>query len=458
MPNPPTRFYRPESVSALRNAMGRLGAERIFVKRLKPNDNSKQQIYLGRDFSAIPPLPRAAIESFSGSSKKPRAGGKPIFRTKLKWYWLDRDGNPQLAPRTQLIFYPQFPEVRLSGFLQGSSASPSSLMQYRERLEGRYLLMGIGKSNAVYAVVLHPDSAAARELGKLDLPKFNELFLELRPDTLIRGDSRILLLNRLREINAKLWIPAKRLRTDGSVIDPYLSMNSGGYTLEAEFDVIPNGNAEPDYLGWELKQFRVPKCGKTDSARLTLMTPEPDGGFYHEKGAEAFVRKYGYYSGKIPDRLDFTGIHRVGSECKRTRMKLILEGVDLTSGEIVSANGGVILLRTGESNAAAKWSFAKLLDHWQRKHQRAAYVPSLTQSEPKAHSYCPVVKLAEGTAFDRLLKVLARGTAYYDPALKTEKSSSKGPTKRRSQFRIVSRHIDDLYDKSEFVDVRTTKI
>jgi hypothetical protein len=42
------------------------------------------------------------------------------------------------------------------------------------------------------------------------------------------------------------------------------------------------------------------------------MTPEPDAGFYKDKGAEAFIRKFGYpdHSGK-KDRLNFGGIHYI---------------------------------------------------------------------------------------------------------------------------------------------------
>ena len=46
--------------------------------------------------------------------------------------------------------------------------------------------------------------------------------------------------------------------------------------------IIPNGRSEPDYMGWEMKAY--------SSGRITLMTPEPDGGMYGEAGVKAFVR------------------------------------------------------------------------------------------------------------------------------------------------------------------------
>ena len=48
------------------------------------------------------------------------------------------------------------------------------------------------------------------------------------------------------------WIESKRLNSDGKAIS-YRAPNGGGYTLEAELGIVPNGVSEPDYLGWEVK-------------------------------------------------------------------------------------------------------------------------------------------------------------------------------------------------------------
>lgn len=429
------------------------GVERIFVKRLAENDNSKQQIYLGPDLSSLTMLPQLAIETRPGTSGKKGASGKPIFRMPVVWHWLDRNGSAQPAPYAKLIYYPQYPEVRLSGFLKGALSGPGALMQATLRISGRHLLFGVGSGNRVLAVVVPPGTPAARELESLQLPRFNELFAEMSSRELIRGSSRDLLIARLKQIHAKGWIVARRLRADGTVLSPYEKLNSGGYTLEAEFGVVPNGDAEPDFLGWELKQFRLPDCASRSSVPLTLMTPEPDGGYYREEGAEAFVRRYGYVNAAKLDRMDFTGRHTIGAVSKRTSTTLLLEGVNPSTGAMLTAEGGVVLARDGESRPAARWSFAKLLEHWQHKHQQAAYVPVLTRSGPKSHRYCPIVRLAEGTTFAKLLKVFALGHAYYDPGMKIEGATAKPTTKRRSQFRISTGNLELLYDRWERVDV-----
>jgi len=44
---------------------------------------------------------------------------------------------------------------------------------------------------------------------------------------------------------------------------------------------------EPDFLGWEVKQFAVEDFERIESAKpITVMTPEPDGGFYKDADVE----------------------------------------------------------------------------------------------------------------------------------------------------------------------------
>lgn len=64
------------------------------------------------------------------------------------------------------------------------------------------------------------------------------------------------------------------------------------------------------------------------------------------------------------------------------------------------------------------------------------------------------VRLAQGTDPLRLLRALAAGAVYYDPGIKVEQASTAHPaTKRRSQFRVASKHIAALYETVEAVEV-----
>ena len=52
---------------------------------------------------------------------------------------------------------------------------------------------------------------------------------------------------------------------------------------------------EPDFLGWEVKQFAIEDFERIESAKpITMMTPKPDDGFYKDADVAAFIRKFGY--------------------------------------------------------------------------------------------------------------------------------------------------------------------
>jgi hypothetical protein len=48
---------------------------------------------------------------------------------------------------------------------------------------------------------------------------------------------------------------------------------------------------------------------------------------------------------------------------------------------------------------------------------------------------------------------MANGNIYYDPGIKLENISIKPLIKKRSQFRIVSKNLSNLYKLNEVVDI-----
>ena len=104
------------------------------------------------------------------------------------------------------------------------------------------------------------------------------------------------------------------------------------------------------------------------------MTPEPTGGLYKTKGTDFFIREYGYID-KLgrPDRMNFGGVHKIGEVHKTTNLKMKLLGFDVKSGKIRDSSGRIALLDKKE-NETASWSFASMLLHWNRKHNKACYV------------------------------------------------------------------------------------
>ena len=112
---------------------------KIYIKKLSPNDNSKNQVYFGASFEILNMLPIS-------ENKNEEAGdwNKERFKASINFSWIAEDGNLFPAPNAQLILYPKYPEVRFSGFLQKCQNPPSALMT--QRLADRLLFFSFSKN------------------------------------------------------------------------------------------------------------------------------------------------------------------------------------------------------------------------------------------------------------------------------------------------------------------------
>ncbi|MDO9148925.1 MAG: MvaI/BcnI family restriction endonuclease [Hydrogenophaga sp.] len=426
-----------------------LGASKILLKPLAENDNSKQQIYLGGGFGALNELPFGAITTHTDCKI-------PNFKAKVDFSWLSANGKFVPAPHAQLILYPSYPEVRLSGFLFGCAAGPSRWMQPIPRdqrkgkdiLDGRVLFMAVTPAGKIYAYLAPPQSTASCEVlkrinsGKLAIAGDAGVLYFIPLTGIANTTGRDALLTQLLVIHSKHWIPGNRLQADGQVV-PYRASNGGGYTLEAELGIRPNGNAAPDFQGWEVKA--------SADARITLMTPEPDSGHYGTHGVESFIRKYGY---ERPDGTwYFTGLHRVGERQKKTRQLLTLKGFDPVTEKITDINGGIVLFDQ-DGSPSAGWTYPRLIEHWGRKHANAAYVPYQKNVDNQYWFHGPVL-LGTGTSFDKFLSAMHIGEVFYDPAPKISPVMGSGGSrvKARSQFRTTKKSLPSLYDSFESIDL-----
>lgn len=414
-----------------------LGAIRVFCKPLAENDNSKQQIYLGSSLEVVQMFPFQEVEATE-------KGKDSTYKAKLDFHWIGKTFSEHAAG-AQLILYPQYPEVRLSGFLRGCTQAPNEYLRpipkearhFNNGPDGRILFFGITREGETLAYLAHSDSTVAKEFRHNNTQgqyKQESVFFNLP----LRGrDSKSILLEKLTEIRKGGWQPSIRLNKAGEVV-PYKARNGGGYTLEALLGIIPNGRSEPDFMGWEMKAY--------SGSRITLMTPEPDGGMYGDKGVKAFVRKFGAPTGN--DTLYFTGTHRVNSRNDKTGLTLNVRGFNPTRRVIEDVSGAVELL-TDTGHCAAAWSFGDLMVGWNKKHAQAAYVPYEGEKvgEP-AYRYLSPALLGEGTDFNRYLVAMCEGLIIFDPGSKVMNASSpKSSVKARSQFRMSVQHLGRLYQK-----------
>lgn len=431
------------NLSQLKEVFQDNGCQKIYAKVLSANDNSKNQVYLGGSFDILNIFPISEIVAdSSGDWKRDR------FKASLNFLWLQDDGKLYPAPKSQLILYPKYPEVRFSGFLSKCEKAPSNLMTIRQA--GRILFLGIDKVGKIIGYVTAHDSDLAKEVNVSENNEIHGVFKIFTVSEKVT-DNKEELIKQLNRIHNLGWIQSKRLDNKGNVLE-CKSSNCGGYTLEAELGITPNGYSEPDYLGWEIKQYGVKRFDLLNSSVITLMTPEPNGGIYKEKSVETFLRTYGYEDlrGRA-DRINFGGIHKFNEKHQRTKLTLNLIGFDAKSGKIRNTDGKIALLDSKE-NVTASWSFSSLLKHWNKKHNRACYVPSLSQKIPnRKYKYGDEILLGLGTDFQLFFAAIAKGHIYYDLGIKMESASTTPKIKRRSQFRMKSKNLKTLYKTNETI-------
>lgn len=439
-----------DTLEKLISAMRGLGVERLYAKKLSPNDNSKNQIYLGGDFSVLNVIPYGNVrtdDNIAYGSVRQRA------KAAVDLYWLSETGTER-ARDAQLILYPKYPEVRLSGILKGCKTAPSEILRNRD--EGRVLFLGVTAGTTILAFAINAESLLARAFSSLRDLRDVGVFVEI-PTTRGQINSKDRLLSVLEAIYQKNWIYSKKLGRDG-LAEAYSARNGGGYTLEAELGISPNGFSEPDYLGWEIKQFGVKDFIKFRAkSAVTLMTPEPNGGIYRDQGLNEFMERYAYddKSGTV-GRRNFGGIYACNRDInKNTGLRLRLAGYDPLKSKITDLNGGIELVDRNEV-VAASWKFSSVIEHWNRKHAQAAYVPSLFKSPPPFYRFGPQILLCERTDLTLFLQAVSAGIVYYDPAIKIEKNDGSPDTaKKRSQFRIKHADVIKMYQHHEIITFET---
>ena len=418
------------NLESLKSIFSSVGADHFLFKPLSENDNSKNQVYLGGSYELLQMIPYGDIRVFADAKR-------PNFKAAVNFFWIGENGKYEQASHAQLILYPKYPEVRLSGFLKGCSLAPSEHMKppkAKDRTgakDGRILILApVG--DRIYAYLAPADSQISNQLLQENVEGVFERIDFIEED--VKAD----LIRHLIDVYKDNPHELVRLHPDGS-IRPYSSKNAAGYTLEASFGIIPNGIAEPDYKGWELKCF--------NSSAVTLMTPEPDGGEYHRMGVREFVTEYGHQTDD--NKMYFTGPYSVHEKYKYgVTRNLIVLGYDFENRKITDVNGAIVLLQ--DDLELASWSFAHILTHWSRKHDKACYMKYVRLPEPNRNKidFKPSALLCETTLPEYFLDSVVDGTVYFDPG---SRISEDGTVKPRNQFRVKEKDIFKLYGKHEII-------
>lgn len=461
--NDTIQWYDTADINQVNKLLTDAGASSIWVKRLLKNHNSKQQVWLASDPSDLSFLPLGEPTYTPAKSQKKKAGN-PVIQIPVNWRWVTPNGNFD-APDAKLCYYPQYPEVRFSGFLRGCREAPNELLSETKRghEDNRCLFLGPvkndnGQTNHVAALVVGADSPAAQyvlDMGTFEAGKLCPVIYKTQQ----QANEFSVLEQSLAKIIGKKITPW-RLRDDGTIDKPYTAPNAPGLTLEAELGVGENAILGPDFDIWELKAIKQKSLERRYNHKVTLFTPQPDLGWIKEHAQVDFVMKYGHVQATDengnPTSYYFTSgdIQRECENKPNAKLELALEG--FTDANHFDPDGMIALYEKGTKNLAAGWSYLKLLGHWQRKHNRAAYVPYLREDDNGNTSveFGPLITLGISTSFGLFLQAFKDGKAVYDPGDKAELKNGKWSPHPRSQFRINLNDVAEIYQEVREIDMR----
>lgn len=453
------------SLPELVELLSRIGADTALLKTLPKNANDKNQIYVASDFGVIFDLFDVTLSERGESTSETKGRSTPGKRIPEAVFndfaWLRRDRSEVKARRVKAIIYTQYPEARLSGLQSIEGTMPASLSvnftKHNPETKRLLVLAQLPRGKCVGLVCVNLTSGFEKELKAL--PGFERAPACKRLK--IKQNRSSELENRLAAVVGK---PLRGCRLDafGHTL-PFSGTQVCGYTLEHALGIIPNSNSDGDLLGIELKTHTKPK--------VTLFTPEPDGGVYTEDFAR-FMKTYGYQDADGDYRL--TGLHRANEMCSKSGLTLrVRETRADASGELQTypynqltpltpkLDSIDVALIGPQGEVAASWSLERLMNCWGAKHNEVIYIPASKTDNPDHAEYKkgyeqivtfePNVMWCWETTAERLLKAIQDGIIYLDPAPKLH-ASDPAKNKRRAQWRVndVAKAAITLYARVEF--------
>ena len=448
---------------------------KAVLKPLPKNANDKNQLRLSTDFGVLTDnFPMTFNErgmSVSDKGQGVASGERSISEAVFDdFFWRKTDGSLSRAKRLKAIVYPQYPEVRLSGFLTTENTMPGSLsVSFTQKYPdaNRLLVLGaraggecigIMYSNLSDDLIKEIKALPGNDRGKAcKLMNFNKPGL-------------VQLFGLLTPLVGTEWAGC-RLNKLGVKV-PFTGTQVCGYTLEQHWGISPNSDKDGDIFGIELKTHT--------SNKLTLFTPEPDLGYYSESFS-GFMNRFGYLDSQGDRR--FTGLHRAGVRCAKTDLMLsvtefrmdrdghwILDEdgrkkrfqYDETTPLSAKVDALQVVLLDSEGFVAAGWSFERLMNSWGAKHNQVVYIPATKKLNRNALEYdqgftvgvtfSTKVMLCQNTSAERLYKAINDGIVFLDPAPKLH-STDASKHKRRAQWRVndITKAARMLYESVDYV-------
>lgn len=427
-------------LKTLLQKLKKVHCNKFYIKKLAQNNNNKQQIYLGSGFENQ----HNAVNLLSYELQQD--GSNIYLHGTLDFFWMNSDGLIEKANDAKLIYYKQYPEVRLSGFLKGCKIAPRNFLSWEKNkvFPDRILVFGITPQNTIIAFLAVKPSQVYDELlthckGHPDDQK--GVLYEIKEDDTESLNTKELLISKIDEISRKGWIKSQTLTKEGIVA--CTGNRCVGLTLESQLGITQNSSAKADFWGWELKTLTLKRFSSRSNKRITIIEPQPTGGMYVDD-IKNFFNRFGHSDAKNSSRINFNGTFNANSTNSKKGLKLKLDG--LSSKKDKFDPTGKLLLVSDKGEIAAEWSFLKLREHWVNKHSKAAFIPALKSKETQSFMYSANISMGEGTTFLKLLNSLDRGQVFLDPACWKDECNK---VKHRNMFRIKRYDLPSLYEKFE---------
>lgn len=456
--------HQVKNFSYLTDLLKEFDCQTLLIKELTKNNNDKNQVYIHSNPDFLNSIFDLTFDYRAAStSNKRRSKKQPIPEARFNSFaWIATDKSLHLVEHCKGILYAQYPEVRLSGFQATTGIMPHSMsigFTKEQPNISRYLAIGATAKGAAYALMLvAPEKTFIDEFKSQPFPKESKAckIVELESKLTDSNKLKILLAERIMNKDVK----GCRLTPEGKTL-PFTGTQVHGYTLEHELGITTNADKDGDIFGIELKCFT--------NKKLTLFTPEPDGGLYFESFPE-FMRRYGYSKEAV---YRFTGLHRVDQINEKSQLKLaVLCSHKKDDGKLINydtnkpfkdqlRNLQVVLL-DDDNTLAASWSITRLFNNWGVKHNEAVYVPAKVENNTVADEvalgftkrvfFGSEVLWCKRSGLEQMLNAIVKGIIFLDPAPKYDPDNPRN-NKRRSQWRInnIYRDAPSLYEKVETI-------
>ena len=218
--------------SQLRALFRNKGVKTFYVKRLAPKqDNEKNQIVLAKELDGLVNLfpAKLSLRAPSESELKQKSdAGRPITQALLSFYWLKSDGESFHAPDTKIIEYFQYPEARLSGFLNKCEWAPRAIRRDEQAGYGlRILAIGANGSGDVFGhLMTAQDDPVVAEFPELPSSGVSSVLSVVAAVSETFETPAEIVTGKLREIIAQGWHTS--IRNKAGVIIPFKGNQGAG--------------------------------------------------------------------------------------------------------------------------------------------------------------------------------------------------------------------------------------